>query len=493
MAKKVIITDDVFNMLSAAPGNMTRRLFERYVERLAKAEADMIAVDMAIPDLCYYETKVGDWWGQFAEEYPQEFWNVFHNIRNLIEGGDDPGEIMVSTLRRHDRTVIANVRTNDCYSLPALRTRWQKAHAHCLVKLPLMPTQNPVLPFFDYSFAEVREHRLAIVQEILDRYDVDGIQLDFVRGLPALSSPAKADLLTQFVRQVRSAVDRAAVEKERTMTLGAILPWEMQVLHDHGLDHEQWIKETLLDYVIASERSYADCNLRLRPWAQLVEGSDCHVYGSIFGDLADQTVLSGGDRLPDRAFVTMPQIRACAANFHHQGADGVAFYNFYQDLHQDKFPLLNQLRDPEALGTQQRHYFSCRTPRYAGKQWLRLELGPHSDPNERKTFRFYLDETISNRSAVLAFKAIDMTLDDEVVVDLNGAELPAGDWALPDPLEAIRAPTQVEVLAGDLMYWRATTGTPPLRVGENEIGFRRTGTSAMNQPIAIAEVEILSG
>ena len=95
MAKKVIITDDVFNMLSAAPGNMTRRLFERYVERLAKAEADMIAVDMAIPDLCYYETKVGDWWGQFAEEYPQEFWNVFHNIRNLIEGGDDPGGLGV--------------------------------------------------------------------------------------------------------------------------------------------------------------------------------------------------------------------------------------------------------------------------------------------------------------------------------------------------------------------------------------------------------------
>ena len=490
-SKRVIVTDDVYNMLCAAPGNMTRALFERYLERLASADADMIAVDMSLPDLCYYRTAVGDWWGQFADDCPQAFWNVFRNVKNLIEGGDDPGQIMVATLRRRGRSVIAGMRTNDCYGHPALRTRWQKAHADCLVRLPLAPTQDPVLPFFDYGIEEVRAHRLAIAEEILDRYDVDGLQLDFIRGLPVLSSPAQADRLTGFVRQVRSAVDRAATARGRKLTLGAILPWDMRTLDDHGIDHARWIGDALLDYVIASERSYADCNLRIRPWTKMVEATDCAVYGSIFGDLADGTVLSGTDRLPDRAFVTMPQICACATNFYHQGADGVAFYNFYQELHEDKFPLLGRLRDPEALRTEPRQYISCRVPRYAGKQWLRLEIGPHPDPNERKTFRFYLGEEIVNRSATLAFKAIGMTLDDELIVDLNGAELPAGSWALPDPIEPMRTLTGVTMHVGDLMYGRATAATPPLRVGDNEIGFRRIRTSALQQAIMVAEIEIL--
>ena len=490
-SKRVIVTDDVYNMLCAAPGNMTRALFERYLERLASADADMIAVDMSLPDLCYYRTAVGDWWGQFADDCPQAFWNVFRNVKNLIEGGDDPGQIMVATLRRRGRSVIAGMRTNDCYGHPALRTRWQKAHADCLVRLPLAPTQDPVLPFFDYGIEEVRAHRLAIAEEILDRYDVDGLQLDFIRGLPVLSSPAQADRLTGFVRQVRSAVDRAATARGRKLTLGAILPWDMRTLDDHGIDHARWIGDALLDYVIASERSYADCNLRIEPWTKMVEGTDCAVYGSIFGDLADGTVRSGGDRLPDRAFVTMPQIRACATNLYHQGADGVAFYNFYQELHEDKFPRLGGLRDPEALRTEPRHYVSCREPRYAGKQWLRLEIGPRPDPNERWTFRFYLGEALGDRSATLAFKAIDMTLDDELVVDVNGAELPAERWSLPDPIESMRTLSAVTMRAGDLMIWRAATGTPPLRVGANEIGFRRIRTSAMEQVVAIAEIEVL--
>ena len=113
VAKKVVVTDDN-GMLHGAPGNMTRELYERYLERLAQTEADIIAVDMAIPDLCYYKSQVSEWWGQYAEDYPNRtFWNMSHNFESLIGAGEDPGEILVSTLHRQGRTVVAGVRMND--------------------------------------------------------------------------------------------------------------------------------------------------------------------------------------------------------------------------------------------------------------------------------------------------------------------------------------------------------------------------------------------
>jgi len=486
VAKKVVVTDDNWNMLyEAAPGNMTRELYERYLERLAQTEADIIAVDMAIPDLCFYKSQVSEWWGQYPEEYPvPASWNVFHNFKSLIEAGEDPGEILVSTLHRQGRTVVAGVRTNDCYGHPQLRTRWEKQHPQWLI---------PDSSFFDYAIAEVREHRLAIVQEILQNYDVDGIQLDFTRNIRVLSSPDKADLLTDFVRRVRDLVNEAAARKGKKMLLGAILAWEMKVLDDHGIDYEAWIKEGLLDYVIASERSFADGNVRVRPWTKLVEGTQCEVYPSLHGDVGDETVGSGTDRVPARAYLTMPQIRAAAVNFYDQGADGIAFYNFYQSYHDTKYPLLKQLRDPAALGSYDRHYFSCRLTRFGKGGWLRIRLEPQADPHERKTFRFYVGEKLSKDTATLAFKARGMAPDDELVVDINGTEIPAENWTLPDPLELIQIPTGIETrMSGStFFYWRTPISTPPLRVGYNKISFRRTKTSFLSQKITIAEIEIL--
>ena len=495
--KKVIVIDDNSNMLYGAPGNMTRRLYERYLECLAETRADIVTVDLASPDLCYYKSKVDDWWGKHATgedaseagwTCPNIFWNVFHNFKSLIGAGEDPGEIIFTTLHRQGLTVAANFRTNDLYGHPALRTRWENQHPEWVI---------PDKLHFDYAIPQVREHRLAIAQEIVDDYDVDALQLDFVRGLPVLSSPDHADLLTDFVRGVRDHVEKASRHKGKKILLGVILPWEMAVLERNGIDYKTWIKEGFFDYVVPAERSYAEWNIRVAPWVELVRGTNCEVYPVVFGVVGDKTILSDENYSPKRANLTMPQIRACAVNFYNQGADGIAFYNFYQGDHRDKFPMLGELRDPEALTRHARHYFYCKIGEYANHDWLRIKLAAQADPDERKTFRFYIGEKLTKDTAVLAFKAVGMCLEDELIVDINGAEIPPEAWTLPDPLESIPTPTGVETRASGLLtkllLWRTPIGSPPLHVGENEIGIRRTRTSAMNQEITIAEIEILGG
>ncbi len=64
----------------------------------------------------------------------------------------------------------------------------------------------------DYAHPEVRDHYRALIVETLERYDVDGLELDFMRE-PYLFSAGKEPegrlLLTAWLREIRGLVDTA--------------------------------------------------------------------------------------------------------------------------------------------------------------------------------------------------------------------------------------------------------------------------------------------
>ena len=64
----------------------------------------------------------------------------------------------------------------------------------------------------DYSYPEVREHRLAIMREIVEEYEVDGLELNFVRWakhFPRDRGREKAPIMTDYVGQIRNVLDVA--------------------------------------------------------------------------------------------------------------------------------------------------------------------------------------------------------------------------------------------------------------------------------------------
>ena len=175
----------------------------------------------------------------------------------------------------------------------------------------------------DYALPEVRQHRLAMVQEILS-YDVDGILLDFVRGEPYVSEPAreKASFLSEYVGQVRAQVDRAAQEKGRTMFFGAIVPWDLALLEELGADVGHWIGSGWLDFVCPSEARCADWNMPVAQWASLVGDTDCLVCPAVIADIViDRTVRTDIGDAQAMLEMSVPHLAACAQNFYAQGAD----------------------------------------------------------------------------------------------------------------------------------------------------------------------------
>ncbi len=68
-----------------------------------------------------------------------------------------------------------------------------------------------------YAHAAVREHQMSFVRELLERYDPDGLELDWMRfgyHLTPGREQEEGTILTEFVREVRDA-DQGMVGQTR--------------------------------------------------------------------------------------------------------------------------------------------------------------------------------------------------------------------------------------------------------------------------------------
>ena len=62
---------------------------------------------------------------------------------------------------------------------------------------------------FNWAHAAVRENKLALIVELCEHYDIDGLELNFVRWakhFPRHQGREKADIMTEYMGQVRAAL-----------------------------------------------------------------------------------------------------------------------------------------------------------------------------------------------------------------------------------------------------------------------------------------------
>ena len=104
----------------------------------------------------------------------------------------------------------------------------------------------------DFTFPEVREHRLSIIEEVVGRFDVDGVELDFMRH-PGFFRPDEAYgsryLVTDLVARARRMLDEAGNARGRKLLLAVRVPPTLYDSARIGLDAGEWIAGGLVDIV----------------------------------------------------------------------------------------------------------------------------------------------------------------------------------------------------------------------------------------------------
>jgi len=179
---------------------------------------------------------------------------------------------------------------------------------------------------FDYAHAEVRDHYLALIEETLERYDIDGLELDFMRE-PYLSSRGEEqsgrEVLTAWLRGVRARLQAEAAKRGHAIQLGVRVPSRPEVAERFGLDPVTWAREGLIDLLVPTPRwASIEFDIPISAWRDLLADTSVLVAGGL-------EINCRPHRGAGQHRVTPAQARGAAAQVLADGADGIYLFNYF--------------------------------------------------------------------------------------------------------------------------------------------------------------------
>jgi hypothetical protein len=507
---RVVFNDDaqvLTETLDEGAGDFVRAWLDREVQAVSFSTFVFLA---ATPDVCTYETRVGEVYGdRFGDDFDDGF---ARGIRALRAEGTDALKVVCDHMHGHGKEVLAAIRMSDTHhsSITAdnpLCPLFAVEHPEFVIRQPDERTNETAL---DYSYPEVRSHRLAIMKEIVENYDVDGLELNFVRWakhFPRNQGREKAHILTSYMGELQEVMQAAARRRGRdSLTLGIRVPESLAACWLAGMDVQAWVRRGWIDYLVISTWNNTDPQLRVGEFARFTRPAGVDtivVMGNMMGCvdtnpplILDRPVAMSAKHAKNYQgmLLTASEARGAASNYYTFGADSISFWNVgihfggaataTPEQRQRIARWTSAVSTPEAVFNGSRTYrylpmgkgISSRKPPVRNYPWYdenRSPLGHQNNPilrfgtesnGARQVFPFLMADGRDGKKIEgrMTFWVYHLDSTDELVVDINGrrvsprkiSRLPVGDrrGGLPGQ--------RVEVSLRDC---------PPF-AGENELG-----------------------
>lgn len=260
---------------------------------------------------------------------PEEFAKKWcENARLLDERGLDPYAVWIARCREKKISPWLSMRMNDVHNVDDVdhyihSSFWRKHPEYWRVPGGKGWTDRAL----DYGLPEVREHAMAYVRELLERYDPDGLELDWMR-FGYHFRPGKeaegAELLTQFMRDLRGLTREWSGKRGHPIQLGARVPTLPDAAKGLGMDGVTWVREGLVDLLVPTPFwATTDFDIPIELWRERI------------GSAVKEIVLAAGAEILVRAYPAAKPIeaditstRGFAAACLPRGADCVYLFNY---------------------------------------------------------------------------------------------------------------------------------------------------------------------
>ena len=379
---KTLYSNDTTNITSCI--SPYRQLGEPFTDNRLRAtidEAKGVDVHMLQPGLGWVP-----WWQ--SEVYPAaehfSFYERKYGLkvnsigRYLLAGGD-----MVRTFVEHCRQIgvapFISYRLNDGHHVRELsaalerekpsasmsRFYWDNYAKYRLGDDPTDWGQG----VFNWAIPEVRENKFALIREVCQKYDIAGLELDFMRyagyfRAEETTSRQRCGIMADFVRRVREALDNASKSGEHRWLCVRVPAW----LESHdalGIELRRFV-EAGVDMVNLSANYFTSQFTDTPRVCKLLP--DTPVYLEMTHTPMTGPALAGSgtqqfQRTTDQQFYSTAHLA------YTQGAAGVSLFNFvYYRYHEMRelgpfneppFHVLPHLADPAWLARQPQWYFSA--------------------------------------------------------------------------------------------------------------------------------------
>ena len=178
----------------------------------------------------------------------------------------------------------------------------------------------------DFKIPQVRRRLLAYIAEQLGRYDVYGIELDFMREILCfryLEEDMKecTCIMNDFMRQIKRLVNEAEQKHGHSIKIAVRLLRSLEQCRYFGFDPVTWAKDQLMDLVIPTPRWWScDSGIPILAWKEALPGIE--IVPGI------ETMVNFANMAQTSAAV----VRGLAAGFLSQEADGIYLYNYFDQI-----------------------------------------------------------------------------------------------------------------------------------------------------------------
>ena len=396
-------------------------------------------------------------------------------IRRLIEQGHDPIAIMCEGAHEAGKDFWLRVRMNDLHDrvgqyrkleaptkqpktgslVPFFYTpQWKKDHPEWLIGDPQAPAPEYSFESWEanapnYLYAPVREMIFALATEAVYNYDVDGIEIDFIRFpflFPFKTAWAHRHVMTAFVRKLRDMVNERAGARGRPIYFSARVPDTVELSVRLGVDLSTWLAEGILDMCVIGG-GYSPFST---PWQDIASLAGKHGIPALA--CLNRGSLIGWDWNPSFAGVQaeptpqqkIEQIQAAAYRAYQEGVSGIELWNFFYEmphyyspeqkegLHYLGFGFTHEIADHRGLAGKKKAYLLDQELRLSGvylhASWSGqrpLMVTPATD-GIGQTVTFDVGDDLSaspNAGAELRVNIVDLFAEDVIEFEWNGGPL----------------------------------------------------------------------
>ena len=357
-------------------------------------------------------------------DVPKEAWsklglNMSNNLAWLTRDGIDPVNLVMNRARLRGMESMLSYRMNELHDVdkpasPLLSPFW-KAHPEYRVG----GYDGWGKEALNYAIPEVREYFFAILKEVVTRYELEGLELDFMRfpyyfPYRADSMDAYARIMTSFVGRVRKMTDSVGTALGKKILLSARVPTSLKGCAHLGVDPATWSGKGLIDF------------LTVAPFLSTETDIPVAEFKAACASIPIYTCLEftiGARQM------TREEKRAAAALLYAAGSDGMYLFNYFVAWDagfEADTEVLKELANPELLKGKDKLY-TIAIPRYPvpgislpGQVPIRLGKGA----SRVVTVRTH--ETVRPKSLVLRIECADTLTTADLRVQLNGTDLRQG-------------------------------------------------------------------
>lgn len=280
---------------------------------------------------------------------------LLDRVLDLQEAGVDWFARIASACRARGISPWASVRMNDMHG----SNNWSECHLNCppqrdpklrLSGRTIYPFEPPSHKFqaASYDHPETRDFMFEMIREVIQEYDFEGLELDWMRCPFCCEPPAsqeRIDIMTEWLSQLRALTREKARLSGKPYALGLRTPVRLDLLRQIGLDVPEYARQGLIDFVIPTNYFQSTWDVPYEALRNAL-GPDVAIYGSI--EAVPNWLQAFSPKMEKRMERFIPScpelLRGNAAGKLASGVDGVEFFNYFVADEERRHPFADKSR-----------------------------------------------------------------------------------------------------------------------------------------------------